>query len=80
MRNVRPCTRKEIMGTNNGDKEIKETGDWKEWGSTYLDESSLTSIVSVTDAVKKGFCVVPDTAVENCFYVIHPETKLPHFE
>ena len=59
------------MSTNNGDKDLCEEGDWKEWGNAYICESALMNIVSVSDAVKKGFRVHFDSDLENCFNVIN---------
>ena len=61
------------MSTNNGDKGLEDIGNWKEWGKSYLCKSALTDIVSVYDAVEKGFRVIFDSSVENCFYVINPK-------
>ena len=62
-----------IMSTNAGNKGLGEIGNWKEWGQSYLCELALTSIVSVSDAVEKGFRVIFHSNVENCFYVINPK-------
>ena len=55
------------MLTNAGTKGLDCEGDWKEWGQTYLDPTALTNIVSVSDAVKKGFRVLFDSEKANCF-------------
>ena len=59
------------MSTNNGNKGLEDISNWKEWGQLYLCESTLTDIVLVSDAVEKGFRVIFDSSVENCFYVIN---------
>ena len=50
----------------------------------YLCETALTNIVSVSDAVRKGFRVLFDSEKENCFYVIDKKTgkviRFPHKE
>ena len=53
--NIRPVKNKVTMVSNGGNTKLDEKGDWKEWGDSYLCESAVTNIVSVSDAVKKGF-------------------------
>ena len=73
MSNVRKVEQNVIMSTNAGTKGLDREGDWKEWGQTYLDPTALTNIVSVSDAVRKGFCVLFDSDKANCFFVINPK-------
>ena len=61
------------MSTNNGEKGLGETGNWTEWGESYLSKTALTDIVSGSDAVEKGFRVVFDSSIENRFCVINPK-------
>ena len=61
------------MSTNAGDKGLERESDWKEWGKSYLDPTALTDIVSILDAVQKGFRVIFDSQKENCFYVVCPK-------
>ena len=72
------------MSTNNGNKDLCEEGDWKEWGSTYVRKTALMDIVSVSDAVNKGFRVLFDSDRENCFYVVDKTNgqiiRFPHSE
>ena len=59
------------MSTNSGEKGIKKEGNWSNWGKAYLDETTIVNIVSLSNAVAKGYCVRIDTDVENCLYVTH---------
>ena len=58
------------MRTNTGSKPILQEGKWKDWGKTYYAPSAITNIVSLLDAVRKGYRVLMDTHRANCFYVI----------
>ena len=73
MTNVRKVERNVVMSTNAGQKNLDHEGNWKEWGQTYLDPTALTNIVSVSDAIKKGFRVLFDSNKANCFFVISPK-------
>ena len=53
--NLRQCKQKIIMSTNVGEQRIHEEGEWKEWGESYVCPTALTGIVSISDAVRKGF-------------------------
>ena len=46
-----------IMDTNGGQKEISQEGDWKGYGRAYFVPDAMMNIVSVSDAVSKGFHV-----------------------
>ena len=50
------------MSTNSGEKGIKKEGNWSHWGKAYLDESAIANIVSLSDAVAKGYRVRIDIA------------------
>ena len=66
MKDLVPVDRRIMMSTNNRNKSLNEKGNWKGWGQTYLCESAVTDVFSVSDEVAKGFCVVFDSAKENC--------------
>ena len=70
MKRIKPVGNHVVMATNAGDRKLHEKGDWKEWGQTYLCKGAVANIVSVPDAIEKGFGVVFDLARENAFYVI----------
>ena len=59
-----------IMRTNIGSKPILEEGKWKNWGKSYHVPSAITNIVSMSDAIRKGYRIVMDSDRSNCFYVI----------
>ena len=63
------------MSTNAGNKRLEREGKWKEWGKSFLDPLALTNIISISDAVRKGFRVLFDSKKENCFYVINPRDE-----
>ena len=67
MRNVRkgPTI---VMITNSGKSKIKKEGKWKEWGKSYLHPPETTNVVSISDPVAKGYRVLFNLDVENCFY------------
>ena len=68
MKNVRNGP-KIVMVTNNGRSKINKEGEWKEWGRSYLHPPGKTDVVSISDAVVKGYQVLFNSDVENCFYV-----------
>lgn len=73
MKDLKSVQGRVVMSTNNGDKGLEDIGDWKEWGQSYLCESALTDIVSVSDAVERGFRVIFGSSVKKRFYVINPK-------
>ena len=73
MSNIRRVEKNVVMLTNAGQKSLDREGDWKEWGQAYLDPTALTNIVSVLDAVRKGFRVLFDSSKANCFFVTNPK-------
>ena len=72
MKNVRDVKGSVVMSTNAGNKRLEREGEWREWGKSFLDPSALTNIISISDAVRKGFRVLFDSKKENCFYVVDP--------
>lgn len=58
------------MSTNSGEKDPNEKENWKEWITYYMCKTALTEILSVSDAVAKGFRVLFDSNKENCCYVV----------
>ena len=67
LRNVKG---KVTMRTNTGAKAIQQEGRYKGWGRTYYVPFAITNIVSTSDAIKKGYRVIMDSAKANCFYLI----------
>ena len=55
MDNLRGVQSNIIMSTNVEDKKLDKVGDWRERGQACLDKTTLTNIVSVSDAVEKDF-------------------------
>ena len=64
MKNVRKGS-KIVMVTNSGKSKINKEGEWKEWGKSYLHPPGTTNVVSVSDAVVKGYRVLFNLDVEN---------------
>ena len=73
MSNIQKVEKNVVMSTNAGQKSLDREGEWKEWGQAYLDPTVLTNIVSVSDAVRKGFRVLFDSNKANCFFVTNPK-------
>ena len=65
MRDLKSMDGRVVMSTNNGEKGLDKKENWEEWGETYLCESTVTDIVSVSDAVAKGFRVVFEFAKDS---------------
>ena len=53
------------MCSNGWSRQIKEEGHWPGIGQTYLENEALTNIVSISEAVKRGYHVKFDSHVEN---------------
>lgn len=75
MKNVREVKGSVVMSTNAGNKRLEREGKWKEGGKSFLDPLVLTNIISISDAVRKGFRGLFDSKKENCFYVINPRDE-----
>ena len=66
---IRELVEKVIMETNGGNTNVTHEGHWIGYGDAYYHPNAIMNIVSVSDAVKKGFHVFFDSEVENVFYV-----------
>ena len=53
--------RKVKMKTNAGSKQISQEGCWRGYSNAYYMPSAMTNIVSLSDAIEKGFTVFMDT-------------------
>ena len=71
--------RKVRMKTNAGSKHINQQGCWRGYGHAYYMPSAMTNIVSLSDAVEKGFTVFMDTALDNAFYVTDSQRRTIRF-
>ena len=67
------------MTTNGRNKVILEEGDSHYYGQAVLDKSTMTNIVSMSNAIKKGFRIFFDSSKENCFYVIDWKERNIHY-
>ena len=70
---------KVTMETNGGLADITHEGHMNGYGNAYFFPGSITNIISVSDAVQKGFHVFFDSTIENAFYVTNSKGRTIRF-
>ena len=63
------------MKTNAGVKQTDKEGYWRGYGKAYFMPSAMMNIVSLLDAVEKGFSVYMDSSLDNAFYITDSERR-----
>ena len=76
---VHNLKRKIKMNTNGGSKDIVQEGSWWGYGHAYYMSDAMTNIVSLSDAIEKGFSVFMDSDRDNAFYVTDSEKRTVRF-
>ena len=67
------------MNTNGGSKDIDREGCWRGYGHAYYMPSAMMNIVSLSDAIEKGFSVFMDSSLDNAFYVTDADRQTVRF-
>ena len=76
---IHNLNRKIKMNTNGGSKNINQEGTWRGYGHAYYLKDAMTNIVSLSDAIEKGFLVFFDSDLDNAFYVTDSEKRTVRF-
>ena len=63
------------MNSNGGSRKIHKQGTWLGVGQSYLDDKSLTNIISQSEAIKRGCHVTFDSEKEKSFIVKDQEGR-----
>ena len=67
------------MNTNGGSAGIDKEGCWRGYGRAYYMPEAMMNIVSLSDAIEKGFSVYMDSEKDNAFYVTDSERRTVRF-
>ena len=67
------------MNTNGGSAGIDQEGFWRGYGKAYYMPGAMTNIVSLSDAIEKGFSIYMDSDKDNAFYVTDSSKRTVRF-
>ena len=68
-----------MMDMNGGSKFISQGGKWKGYGTAYYIPDAMVNIVSLSNAIEKGFQVFMDTDLDNAFNVTDQDKRTIRF-